>query len=29
VLDTTDMSIDDVVKRVLQMASQRFGSEVV
>jgi cytidylate kinase len=28
-LDTTEMSIDDVVMRVLQLANQRFGSEVV
>jgi cytidylate kinase len=28
-LDTTEMNIDDVVNRVLQLANQRFGSEVV
>ncbi|NNL07040.1 MAG: (d)CMP kinase, partial [Gammaproteobacteria bacterium] len=28
-LDTTEMGIDDVVNRVLQLANQRFGSEVV
>jgi cytidylate kinase len=28
-LDTTEMSIDEVVNQVLQMASQRFGSNVV
>jgi cytidylate kinase len=27
-LDTTEMSIDEVVNQVLQMASQRFGSNV-
>jgi cytidylate kinase len=28
-LDTTEMSIDEVVDQVMQMASQRFGSKVV
>jgi len=28
-LDTTEMSIDEVVDQVLQMASERFGSKVV
>ena len=28
-LDTTEMSIDNVVKRVLRLANQRFGSVVV
>jgi len=28
-LDTTEMSIDEVVNQVMQMASQRFGSNVV
>ena len=29
VLDTTEMSIDQVVEQVMQLASQRFGSSVV